>query len=131
MNLKHFDWSANDLSRKFQGSKTQERFIEKFLELLGDQSSRDEAMSTSDEVVISQPPKKRVKVSGKVAQSHQALMPVSRSSGESLNQSINPAQSGDDENGQFDQVAMDKLIHNHFKGWYYYSDVMIKHDSMH
>ena len=104
MKLSNFNWSANDVSRKFQGSKTLDNFIAKYLELFGDagEQSADVASDT-------QPPKKRVKLS---TQSHKALLPASR------NRELLQAQGGDhsDDDGQYEEASMDKLIHNHFRG---------------
>ena len=72
--LSNFKWSANDVSRKFQGCKTSDHFIEKYLELFGDAAGEQSTDATTN----SQPSKKRIKLSKANNQSHKVLMPVSR-----------------------------------------------------
>ena len=109
MKLSSFNWSANDVSRKFQGSRTLSNFIAKYYELFGDaREPGDTAVerATSE----SQPPKKRVKTS-KSTQSHKALMPVTRST--AIRDDEEDQHNEDD---GFQEQSMDKLIDEHFKG---------------
>lgn len=112
MKLNNFNWSANDLSRKFQGSKSADHFIAKFLELFGNTGDQSTGDQSTEAVTSAQPPKKRARLS---VQSHKALMPATRKSGEPL-QANEGDQSDDNINDQYEEASMDKLIHDHFRG---------------
>lgn len=108
--LNNFKWSANDVSRKFQGCKTFDHFIKKYLELFGNaagEQSRSTDVSTNPE-----PPKKRVKLSKPTTQSHKVLMPASRSQDSHTEE----GDQCDDDDDKYEAASMDKSIQDHFKG---------------
>ena len=105
LKLSNFSWDANEISRKFQGCKTPERFIATFNELFTTGEVTRDLLDNEEGScpgALQPPSKKRLRVT----------MPASRQARMESEENRSILQDCD----EFDEAEMDKVIHSHFQG---------------
>jgi len=108
LKLSNFSWDANEISGKFQGCKTTERFIATFKELFTSSEIAQDVLATDNEEesgALQPPCKKRAKIT--MPASRQARMESQVNRNGSLLQ---------EDCDEFDETEMDKAIHSLFQG---------------